>query len=162
MHRGVLDGRLDARTHGQPVRTPERTASAGLGAKQRAHQTVLAAGGQLERDLDPSGDTLDEAQQLVRRVEPERVAALTFSDGQRVDHAQGRVVRDERRLDHKRPGKVAPPGREPRHGRERQCPAAGSSNREKTPGLSKRGRQSQSIEPSRLTSAAELQSDSRP
>jgi hypothetical protein len=43
-----------------------------------------------------------------------------------------------------------------------QWPAVGSSRRENSPGLSKRGRQSQSIEPSRLTSAAELQSDSSP
>ena len=41
-----------------------------------------------------------------------------------------------------------------------QCPAASSRIRPNTDGLSKRGKQSQSIEPSRLTSAAEWQSDS--
>ena len=47
-------------------------------------------------------------------------------------------------------------------GRIDQCPASGSRIRENRAGLSKRGRQSQSIDPYRSTRAAELQSDSRP
>ena len=47
-------------------------------------------------------------------------------------------------------------------GRIDQCPASGSSIRAKSAGLSNRGRQSQSIDPWRSTSAAELQSASRP
>ena len=39
-------------------------------------------------------------------------------------------------------------------------PPAGSSRRQNTDGASKRGKHSQSTEPSRLTSAAERQSDS--
>ena len=45
-------------------------------------------------------------------------------------------------------------------GRIAKRPPAGSSRREKTDGPSKRGKHSQSTEPSRLTSAAERQSDS--
>ena len=47
-------------------------------------------------------------------------------------------------------------------GRIDQWPASGSRMRPKTEQLSKRGKQSQSIEPARLTSAAELQSESMP
>lgn len=43
-----------------------------------------------------------------------------------------------------------------------QCPAPGSRMRAKTAGLSNLGRQSQSTDPRRLTSAAEEQSESRP
>src|SRR4051812_8424442 len=43
----------------------------------------------------------------------------------------------------------------------RQCPASSSSNRPKTDGPSNRGKHSQSIDPSRVTSAAEWQSESR-
>ena len=41
-----------------------------------------------------------------------------------------------------------------------KCPPAGSSRRQNTEGPSKRGKHSQSTEPSRLTSAAERQSES--
>jgi hypothetical protein len=47
-------------------------------------------------------------------------------------------------------------------GRIDQWPASGSSTRANTAGPSKRGRQSQSTEPSRETRADVLQSDSRP
>ncbi len=45
-------------------------------------------------------------------------------------------------------------------GRIAKCPPEGSSSRQNTDGPSKRGKHSQSTEPSRLTSAAERQSDS--
>ena len=45
-------------------------------------------------------------------------------------------------------------------GRIAKCPPAGSSRRPNTDGASKRGMQSQSTEPSRLTSPAEWQSES--
>jgi hypothetical protein len=45
-------------------------------------------------------------------------------------------------------------------GRIVKCPPAGSRRRQNTDGPSKRGKQSQSTEPSRLTSAAERQSES--
>src|SRR3954468_11005603 len=47
-------------------------------------------------------------------------------------------------------------------GRIDQCPPSGSRMRAKIASESYRGRQSQSIDPSRLTSAAELQSASNP
>jgi hypothetical protein len=45
-------------------------------------------------------------------------------------------------------------------GRTAKWPPAGSSRRQNTDGPSKRGKHSQSTDPSRLTSAAERQSDS--
>ena len=44
-------------------------------------------------------------------------------------------------------------------GRIDECPAASSSNRPKTDGLSKRGKHSQSTDPSAVARAAEWQSD---
>jgi hypothetical protein len=46
-------------------------------------------------------------------------------------------------------------------GRIDQCPASSPSSRPKTEGRSNRGKQSQSTEPSRLTSAPEWQSEIR-
>ena len=107
-HRRLLDRRLDAGAHRDPVGPAERAPAARLGAEQRPHEPVLAARRELQRQLDLALDALDEPQQLVRRVVPELVAALPLRHGERVGQAHAAGLGRERRLDHERAGQVAP------------------------------------------------------
>jgi hypothetical protein len=74
-----------------------------------------------------------------------------LGERQRVDKAGGARLGEERRLDDQGTRQVAPLGLERPRGRIDQWPASGSRRPAKRAGLSKRGRQSQSTEPSRET-----------
>jgi len=106
-HGRVLDRRRDARRDGDLVGAAERAPAAVLHPEERPHEPVLGPRRELHLKLDRPRDALDEAQDLVRRVAPEVVAALAGREGHGVDqaHAAGRGGED--RLDDERAGQVA-------------------------------------------------------
>ena len=93
------------------------------------------------RDLDLTVSASEGAQQHARGVGAQVVAALTGLQHQRLFH----VLAAELEL---------------ARGPDREMAAGRASRRQNTGGPSKRGKQSQSTEPSRLTRAAERQSES--
>ena len=100
----------DLQRHGRAHRDAagaERARAAVLEPDQRPDQPVLGARRELHDQLDVALDALDRAQQLVRRVEAEVVAALALGGRHRVDQPHRPGVRRERRLDRERAGEVA-------------------------------------------------------
>ena len=97
----------DAGAERHLVRPPEGAASLRRGAAERAHEPVLRTRVQLELHLDAAGDPLDEAEQLMRRVEAELMATLARREGHRVDHAHRPRGGSEDRLQDQGSGQVA-------------------------------------------------------
>ena len=94
-------------------------------------------GGELQRQLDLAGHALDAAQQLVRSVEAELVAALARGERHRVEQPDRARVGRERRLDDERAGEVAALGRVvARRAGSTSGQASGSSRRAKIAALS--------------------------
>src|SRR5439155_20030342 len=111
-HRDVIDLDRDARANADPVRAAERAAAVVLHPEEWTDEPVLSAGRKLEQELDRSGDALDRAQQLMRRVVAEVVTALPLGEGERVGQRHTARLRREGRLDDERPRQIAALARE--------------------------------------------------
>jgi hypothetical protein len=106
-HGRALDRHGRARADRDLVGPAERTATALGLAEERAREPVLGPRRQLDDQLDLVLDAFRPAEDLVRRVQLDVMAALPFGERHRVGqpHAAGR--RRERGFDHQRPGPIA-------------------------------------------------------
>lgn len=114
---------------------------------------------ELELHADLAAGALDAPDECVRRGLAQLVTLLRVTDGEQVDEDQHpcsmvKVVSSTKVRSRYRRVVVASAA-----GRIDQCPAASSSRRPNTDGLSKRGNESQSTEPAAVTSAALCRSD---
>ena len=122
--RRIGDGR-HAGADDDLVRAAEgATAFVGL-AEERPHEAVLGPRRELHRQLDRAGDTLNLAQQLVRRVEAERMAALSLCERERVAQHHRAGPGRERRLEHEGVRQVAALDRVFADGRDRPVARVG-------------------------------------
>ena len=101
-HRAALDLGRDAGAHDDLVRAAERAAAVLGLAEERPHEAVLGPRRELHDEVDRARDTLDRAQELVRRVEPEVVAALPSAKASASRRRTLPVVGRERRLEDER------------------------------------------------------------
>jgi hypothetical protein len=94
----------------------ERARAAVHEPDQRADQPVLGSRRELHPEVDAPAEALDAAQDLVRRVVAECVAALALGERHRVAHPRRARAGGDDRLDDERAGQVAPCGGECAHG----------------------------------------------
>jgi hypothetical protein len=119
-------------------RGAERARAVALGADERPHQAVLGPGRELHGQLDAALDPLHQAQQLVRRAQPQVVAALAVGHRERVGQPHDAGRRAHGRLEHERARQVAALGRLRPDGAQR--PVAGG-------GVEDAGEQGRAVEP---------------
>ena len=162
-HGRVLDLHGHPRLHRDAPDAAKGPAAALLFPEERLDEPVLGPRRELELELYAAAHALHGAQQLVRRVEAEVVAALAVGERERVEQSHGARVRREGGLHDERAGQIAPLGARSR------LPAGSTSDRRRDRAGARRPRRCRSgagrasrSSPPRSTSAAVLQSASRP
>jgi hypothetical protein len=130
--------------------------------QQRGDEAVLGPGCVLELEVHRTGDADDLAQDRGDLTRAQVVAPFVATHRERVGEDDRAFGRGEGGLERQRVVEVSTRGLDLRvfGGSDRPVSAASSRMRAKIDGPSKRGKQSQSMDPPRLTNAAERQSDS--